>query len=739
MMGERKKLGGKFLAIFLVLTLLLSLVSGDGYEPQDKNPLWKKFMKGATDSLVYFTGNFVNRVLLIYSSLTPKIKETGKLTYGDLEKYLLENPDLDNSEVSSLISYFITILEPLYVAAIIIIGLYLIFFSTSPLGRAKAKSSLLRLILSLILISITPTIIKLLFSLSNGITQSVLSFAPSNAIELHLSSISYSLYLIQNIGIADIPTTIPFILFSLFLTIGAFLILILRYLLVILLTALFPLAIFFFSFKPTKKIGQILLSQLFFWIFLPVSFAVALVAIALGENLFHYVIAELWNFALAGTLALILSPVGMFYATKETMEVLEKLLKKMAGVEKKLIPELEEIEIPEKEVEAELKEISKQGKIKEKQIKERERLYKQLQKEAEKKETTVEELVKEKYDLKLISEKKPLKRETILPQIKIRIPQPFKRKRATKIGVVLVKLGLRVKPTSASLKIAEGATKKLEIEVNNLTNLILHEIELTDRNLAENNILLSYSKNNFSLMPGESKEIKVKIAVIEGTKVKTYEGIIFVTCKEGYKNFIDVKVTVVPKGEEIAEEEIEELEEVTPQLIQRLKPTLVELASVDGEINYDELKEDTLLFKKISKAAEAEGKTVEEFVKEEYGLRVVKEKDKESLCERLSNLANVDNEIGLDQLKSKKELYEEVSKNAEEEEKSLPEYIKEKCELILLKEERRAEPTKLIEPQRIVPHALKKVEEKKKVKEEKERKEKLALPAPEAPPKIIFP
>ncbi|MEM2918260.1 MAG: hypothetical protein QXY62_02025 [Candidatus Altiarchaeota archaeon] len=675
--------------VFVILFLSLQ-ISANGnastYEPNEKVPMWSEFLEGTADALTYFLGNFIQNFLLISAS-TKEILELSKITYGNFESLLLQNPEISDQRILILISYTIKILAPLYVTAITLIGIYLIFISASPMGRARAKSYLLRLILSMVLISISPEIMKILLSTSNALTQNILSFAPRNFLEIHESTILNFARMTQNVGVGNINFGAILILLSYLITLGAFLFLIVRYILVIILAVLMPIAIFLFGFSLTRDIGKILIAMIFFCVFLPVSFAIVVVSVAIGENLLHSVLYEFSAFGIAGTLLLIFSPVGMFYITNYLRKILaKKISKNFNKFEQTLIPELKE-RLSEKEIEEQLKELSdRKRRIALERLKQRRELYRELEEEAKKKEMSMQEYIAEWYGMKVIEKKEPYvveypKTITITPATEAKRPSLRELSKAEK--EIIVKLGLKVKPAQVAVSVERDNSTKFTLNVENLTPLVLHSINFIEQDLAEEDILVDYSEKKFDLKPGEVKAIKVKITVMEDAKIKTYEGTIFVTCREGFKNFVDIKVDVKPKETE---------------------PLLKDLADEYGEVSYETLKEENLeLYEQLKKEAAEQGKTLEEYATEKYGIKIVGIPKEEKGIER----EKVTTEM--------RAIKAEVERVKETEEKIKP------------PERFRSYQSKYIE----------KISEEEKVKIEKEEKFILAPLAQKAKPKIV--
>ncbi|MCK4491654.1 MAG: hypothetical protein KAU03_03465, partial [Candidatus Altiarchaeales archaeon] len=305
--------------------------------------LWGEIWKGVEDYVTYFSGDLNQRAIFAYSLISNWIKNIVYLSYDDVQDHVLRNPLLDNPNVSRLIYYFVRILEPLYVAALILIGMYLIFFSGSPATRVIMKSAFLRLILSLIFVSLSLPIIKTLLTLSHSMTLGIIALGPADLGSIHNESIVYVLDKIQNLMVGDVLVGIPLMMFVLLLACGFFMLLMARYFLVIVFSALFPIAIFLLGFTPTRGVGRSLLKHTFYWVFLPVSFALFLVMTTIGENMIIAIIPELRDFYISGTLSLILSPLAMAYATQRLDRVFVSSFKRLSTLEGRVIAGGEEL------------------------------------------------------------------------------------------------------------------------------------------------------------------------------------------------------------------------------------------------------------------------------------------------------------------------------------------------------------------------------------------------------------
>lgn len=184
-----------------------------------------------------------------------------------------------------LMNKVIYFLEPLYVTFILIIGIYLIFLSGTPEGRAKAKYSLQWLILSMCVITLSPFILTLLFSISHALTQNILSQTPENSQEIFSEVILYILK-IGNESISMLEThSFVFMILPYLLIEGIVLMLNIRYFVVLSLSVLFPFSIMLYSFLPTRRLGRLLTEQTLIWIFSQIIIALVFLVIAVGINL----------------------------------------------------------------------------------------------------------------------------------------------------------------------------------------------------------------------------------------------------------------------------------------------------------------------------------------------------------------------------------------------------------------------------------------------------------------------
>ena len=204
--------------------------------------------------------------------------------YTDIIHWILMNPPIiDSPDVENMVFFFVHLTYPLYVLAIVLTGLYMLLVSTSPRGRARAKGSLIRLILGMVVIVITIPLIQLLMDVSEGFTSLVLNLADEeiaisafrdviNKFFAHFAMLSFG----GGLEMGYMLLFMALIMFIPFITMA------LRYLMIIFWTLLFPFTILLYSFEFTQGMGKAMLRQTLAWIFVQVLYAFVIVAIAVG-------------------------------------------------------------------------------------------------------------------------------------------------------------------------------------------------------------------------------------------------------------------------------------------------------------------------------------------------------------------------------------------------------------------------------------------------------------------------
>lgn len=202
--------------------------------------------------------------------------------YKNLPHLILANPKVDY--LAPGMSFFMNILIPFYVLGITFTAFYLIFVSGSPEGRANAKGNLFKMIYSLILISLSPLLLKLLFFFSYTVTNFVLNVVDTEiGIETLKRTMDFFYYRIRDLtmfktgeGGADWLWGVLMFTYPLL-----YLLLVGRYVFLTLFGMIFPFTIFLNSFYATRGLGKTLLNQLFMITFVQIVWAIALAVITI--------------------------------------------------------------------------------------------------------------------------------------------------------------------------------------------------------------------------------------------------------------------------------------------------------------------------------------------------------------------------------------------------------------------------------------------------------------------------
>jgi hypothetical protein len=179
-------------------------------------------------------------------------------------------------QVLAPLNVFIHILQPFYAIAIMITGVYLLFISGSPTGRAKAKGTLIKLVLGLGLITLTLPLMEMLLESAHYATSVIMNIpnapqinSPINA-DMFMSVKEFFARYFLRIAFFDTMSALPFLAAMILLPSGVLLMFSIRYYMVLLLAMFFPFTVFLYSFIATKRIGSTLLRQMFIWIYIQV-------------------------------------------------------------------------------------------------------------------------------------------------------------------------------------------------------------------------------------------------------------------------------------------------------------------------------------------------------------------------------------------------------------------------------------------------------------------------------------
>jgi hypothetical protein len=313
----------KHIAGILVAIILLSEITMSQFPWQLNNPIFSfpehssAFIDRLWELASKYKSNYPEMFYLLSRRVefihyfSHKIDKLMNLYVTTLIPFLMLNPPIENPMILSAIRFSVSLLQPLYIFAILLTATYLLFISGSPRGRAKGKATFVKLIIGLGIIMLTSPLIQLFLEISHGFTSLILDVFKPNP-EIFKLSTSFFMSYFTMITFFKPAVGSFFLLASLFLPLGVFVVLSTRYLLVIFLTILFPFLVLFYSFSPTQRLGKKLLFSLFSWIFLPLFEATILGITSIGVLAFP--IQEIKIFiSTTGFFLLISSPIIMIY------------------------------------------------------------------------------------------------------------------------------------------------------------------------------------------------------------------------------------------------------------------------------------------------------------------------------------------------------------------------------------------------------------------------------------------
>ena len=214
-------------------------------------------------------------------TLIPMIYQRDLFAGNDAKK----TPALIRSPlITGIENLFIQMLQPFYALAILATGVYLLFMSGSPSGRANAKATLVKLVIGLGLITLTLPLMETLLETSHYAASMIIA-APS--IEQIGGRVSTDMFMEVSAFFTryflaftyfDTNMGLPFLAVLIGLPASVLMTLSLRYYMVLLFTIFFPFTVLLYSFMATKRIGRILMMQTLLWIFMPIVEAIILVA-----------------------------------------------------------------------------------------------------------------------------------------------------------------------------------------------------------------------------------------------------------------------------------------------------------------------------------------------------------------------------------------------------------------------------------------------------------------------------
>lgn len=263
------------LAILIVWLLLIGVMSVIVSDAVAQRTTWMN----AVDTL-FFTAK-----RLAYSSLGYSLATEYKNLFKDnLPDFISMNPSpVQSTSLRSAMGFFIHLLQPFYALGILVASFYLIFVSASPGDRYRIKSMLTKLLAGMIVISLSPAILQLFLSLSEGLTRVILGLTDVNIFLTVMDDVLNSLHIFfAMITFVDMSLGFYTMLPIMLIVWGIFGVLFLRYVIVTMFCIIFPLAVFLYSFEFTRPLGRNMLEQMILWTVIQEFNAVVLAAITVS-------------------------------------------------------------------------------------------------------------------------------------------------------------------------------------------------------------------------------------------------------------------------------------------------------------------------------------------------------------------------------------------------------------------------------------------------------------------------
>lgn len=252
--------------IFLIILLLQIVYLGKAIE--DENALFQEFILQRG----FLREEILEKFAVKYTSY---ISTLYKNHFFEL---IIRNPNPFSADVKAITNYLIYIIELFYILAIITIGIYLIFFSGTYIERSKVKSYIPRIILGMALVPLSPFLLNILFTISNLLTIEIFSFSPENPIKIFIDPIESLIIEFSLINKISSFYAVPLFIFASILVLLNLIFFLMRYIVVNLLTLIFPLTLFLYSFSPFRDAGKRLTELTISWTFIQVLIAITIVS-----------------------------------------------------------------------------------------------------------------------------------------------------------------------------------------------------------------------------------------------------------------------------------------------------------------------------------------------------------------------------------------------------------------------------------------------------------------------------
>jgi hypothetical protein len=265
-----------------------------------KDPIAQAAKGAAAATAQYFIVGVYVRLFFQYNIVYPWIIRYGMSFPNNYEEAILSNPSIIDSsakgynpEMANAVGYSIRLMLPFYVMAIVLTAAFMIFISASPVGRAKAKNLLKRLVVSMIFFSMSPLIIETMLTTSYSISSAIISQADPDSVKMVLGGGIWGAYIIFcKLGITDLEIAIAYWTSLYVMAWLPYMVIGMRQIMMTLFCIVFPIGIALYSFVFLRDVGRKILEQTIVWIYLQAFLAVAILVISLGSSYYYLVPTE---------------------------------------------------------------------------------------------------------------------------------------------------------------------------------------------------------------------------------------------------------------------------------------------------------------------------------------------------------------------------------------------------------------------------------------------------------------
>jgi len=165
-----------------------------------------------------------------------------------------------NTIIRNMAPTILSIVQPFYVMAAILTGIYYIFAAIDPKRRAAAKNMLLKLLVGMVIVGLSLPIYQFILELSRALTIAVFSEAYAQFAGQPGGSIAVIAVVIVISIIVFPQLLIIAILVVLYIMIIVLIVMAIRYVLVVIFAILFPITLFLYFFDFTKTLIPCILS-----------------------------------------------------------------------------------------------------------------------------------------------------------------------------------------------------------------------------------------------------------------------------------------------------------------------------------------------------------------------------------------------------------------------------------------------------------------------------------------------